>query len=186
LKKPNWRINNEIRANTLRVINAEGEFIGVMSREDALAEARKAGVDLVEIAPAAEPPVAKVIEFGKFKYIQEKKERAQKKKAKPADLKEVRLSPFIAEGDYKTRTRRIDAFLKNGHKVRVVVVFKGRHLGNRDRGYELMREILDSLISEVSIDMEPKFLGRHLAMVISPLKSKKVDTRNAVEKPEVS
>jgi translation initiation factor IF-3 len=186
LKKKRNRINEEIRAPELRVINDKGEMLGVMSSSDALAAAKKAGIDLIEIAPMAKPPVAKIIEYGKFKYIEEKKMREQKKKAKSAELKEVRLSPFIAEGDYMTRIRRMDRFLKGGHKVRVVVVFKGRHMGSRGRGYELMREVLDSLSHEVSIDMEPKFLGRHLAMVISPLKKIKADTKNAHVKEQKS
>lgn len=177
-KRNRYYINNEIRASELRVIDDQGKMIGVLSKEKALAKAKEQGKDLIEIAPNAEPPVAKIIELGKYRYIEEKKERAQKKKAKIAELKEVRFSPFIAEGDYVTRVRKMDKFLKDGHKVRVVVVFKGRHMGSRPRGYELMKEVLMSLEHEVSIDMEPKFLGRHLAMVISPLKKKKVDTKN--------
>ena len=162
----------------MRVLGSDGTFIGVLSRDEAFAKAKDLGTDIVEIAPKAEPPVAKIIDFGKFLYTIEKKERLEKKKSKPLELKEVRFSPFIAKGDYDTRIRQIDRFLGGGHKVRVVIVFKGRHMGSRDRGYELLREVLDSLTSEVSIDMEPKFLGRHLAMVISPLKTKKQDTKN--------
>lgn len=179
MKKLNFRANDQIRAPELRVIDSQGNFLGVMSRDEALARAKEAGTDLIEIAPMANPPVAKIIEIGKYRYMEEKKARDQKRKAKVAEIKEIRFSPFIAEGDYKTRVRRIDSFLKDGHKIRVVIVFKGRHMDSRNRGYELMREVLDSLSHDVSIDMEPKFLGRHLAMVISPLKSKKADTKNA-------
>lgn len=185
-KKQKYRINEEIKSPELRVIDEKGIMLGVMSRDEAISKAQEARVDLIEIAPNALPPVAKIIELGKFNYIEEKRERAQKKKAKAAELKEVRLSPFIAQGDYMTRIRKIDKFLKNGHKIRVVVVFKGRHMESRPRGYELMKEVLNSLEHEVSIDMEPKFLGRHLAMVISPLKKKKVDTKNAHEKEQKS
>lgn len=178
MKKVHYRVNEQIRATELRVIDSGGKFVGLMNREDALMKAKNDGVDLVEIAPLAVPPVAKIIEIGKFRYTEEKKAREQKKKTKSVDLKEIRFSPFIAEGDYATRVRRIDSFLKSGHKVRVVIVFKGRHMDSRPRGYELMREVLNSISHEVTIDMEPKFLGRHLAMVISPLKSKKSDTKN--------
>lgn len=174
-KKYNWRVNEEIRADSLRVIAGDGKLIGVLPKSEALAKAREMGSDLIEIAPNAVPPVAKIIELGKLRYIFEKKERADKKKSKPAELKEVRFSPFIAEGDYMTRIRKIDGYLKNKHKVRLVVVFKGRHMDSRGRGYELLREIRERLGYEVNIDMEPKFLGRHLAMVISPLNSKKLD-----------
>lgn len=177
-------MNGEIRANTLRVVNADGTFLGVISREEALEKAREAGTDIVEIAPKAAPPVAKIIDFGKFRYAEEKKLREQKKKTKAAELKEIRFSPFIADGDFQTRIRRIDEFLEDSHKVRVVVVFKGRHMGSRPKGYELMNKVLDTIEHEVSIDMEPKFLGRHLAMVISPLKHKKADTKNVHVKVE--
>ncbi len=174
-KKFNWRINEEIKAESLRVLGDDGKLIAVLTRDEALSKAREAGSDLIEIAPNASPPVAKIIELGKLKYIHEKKERADKKKSKPAELKEVRFSPFIAEGDYMTRIRKIDGYLKNKHKVRLVIVFKGRHMDSRGRGYELLREIRERLGYDVNIDMEPKFLGRHLAMVISPLNSKKLD-----------
>lgn len=178
LKKIYNRINEQIRADKLRVIDSDGKFLGILSRNEALTKAKDLGVDLIEIAPKAVPPVAKAMEVGKYRYIEEKKLRDQKKKAKSVELKEIRFSPFIADGDYQTRIRRIDSFLKAGHKIRVVVVFKGRHMGSRNRGYELMREVLDSVGHEVTIDMEPKFLGRHLAMVVSPLKVKKADTKN--------
>ena len=171
-KKRHWKVNKEIRPVELRVIDSEGKMMGLMSRDEAIAIAEKSGIDLVEIAPNANPPVAKIIEIGKFLYIEEKKSREQKKKAKAAELKEVRFSPFIAEGDYNTRIRKIDDYLEHKHKVRVVVVFKGRHMDSRGRGYELLREIIESLKHNVNIDMEPKFLGRHLAMVVSPLKKK--------------
>jgi translation initiation factor IF-3 len=147
-------------------------MVGILSKSEAISEAKKAGVDLIEIAPNATPPVAKIIELGKFLYIEEKRAREQKKKGKRAELKEIRFSPFIAEGDYLTRVKKIDNFLADGHKVRIVVVFKGRHMESRPRGYELLKEVLLSLSQEVNTDMEPKFLGRHLAMVVSPLKKR--------------
>jgi len=171
-KKNYYRINNEIKSSELRVIDENGKMIGIMPKDEALKKSQEMGLDLVEIAPKAVPPVAKIIEIGKFRYIEEKKAREQKKKAKLAELKEVRLSPFIAGGDYQTKVGKIDKFLKKGHKVKVVVVFKGRHMDSKSSGYALMKEILANLAHPVSIDMEPKFLGRHLAMVISPLKKK--------------
>lgn len=167
-----WKINNEIRAAELRVIDSDGKMLGVMQRGEAIALAQKSCLDLIEIAPKANPPVAKIMELGKFIYIEEKKLREQNKKSKALDVKEVRFSPFIAEGDFNTRIRKIDDYLEHKHKVRVVVVFKGRHMESRDRGYELLKEVINSLAHSVNIDMEPKFLGRHLAMVISPLKKK--------------
>ena len=153
-----------------------GEQIGVLTLEEALAKAQKAGLDLVEIAPKAKPPVARIVDFGKFRYEQEKKLREAKKKSKAAELKEVRFSPFIAEGDYMTRMARVSEFLKQGSKVRLVVVFKGRHMDSKKFGYRLIERILGYLGENdltVAVDMEPKFLGRHLATVISPLKKMK-------------
>ncbi|RJR30397.1 translation initiation factor IF-3 [Candidatus Microgenomates bacterium] len=173
MKKTRWRINDDIRAPEVRVIGSDGAMVGVMSSTEALAKAREQELDLVEIAPLAKPPVVKIVDFGKFRYSEEKRERVEKKKAKAAELKEIRFSPFIADGDFNTRVRRIEGFLKDGHKIRIVVVFKGRHLGSKDQGYVLIRKILDNLTHDTSVDMEPKFLGRHLAMVISPIKRKK-------------
>lgn len=162
----------------MRVIRDEGKQIGVLPKEEALKLAKKEGKDLVEIAPKAKPPVAKIIEFGKFKYQEEKKAKKAKKGARSADVKEVRLSPFIGEADYKTRLNRIQGFLANGDKVRTVIKFKGRQMGSKNFGYNVLKRILDELETEVNIDMEPKFIGRHLSMVISPMtknKKKKVE-----------
>jgi translation initiation factor IF-3 len=172
-KKLFWRTNDEIAAPELRVIDKEGRQIGVKTRAEALDLAKKSGLDLVEIAPMAKPPVVQVIEFGKFRYKEEKKARAQNKAGKPAELKEIRFSPFIAEGDYQTRFRRMSEFLSAGHKIRVVVVFKGRQMGSKKFGYALVDRILNELGERVVVDMKPKFLGRHLAMVVSPLKKSK-------------
>ena len=157
----------------MRVIDKQGKQIGVISKSEALDLARKAGLDLVEIAPMAKPPVAQIVEFGKFRYKEEKKLRAQNKAAKAAELKEIRFSPFIAEGDYQTRFRRMSGFLSDGHKIRVVVVFKGRQMGSKKFGYGLMERVLNDLGDRVVVDRKPKFLGRHLAMVVSPLKKSK-------------
>jgi len=180
LKKKNpWRVNEEIRADNVRVIDAEGNQLDVMSTKDALERSKKAGLDLVEIAPKAKPPVVRIIDFGKFRYQQEKKLKEQKKKAKVTEVKEIRFSPFIADGDYQTRMRRVNKFLKANHKIRIVIVFKGRHMRSKKFGYELLKRVVDDLETEIVIDMEPKFLGRHLAMVISPVKTIKSDTKKA-------
>ena len=172
-----WRLNSQIQASTLRVIGPDGAQLGIISREEALKKAKEAGLDLVEITSKVSPPVVKIVNFGKFRYAEEKKLRAQKKKAKAIDVKEVRFSPFIAEGDYATRLGRVKEILNDGCKVRAVVVFKGRQMNSRQFGYELLRRVTKELGDRISIDMEPKFLGRHLAMVISPLKKAKVEIK---------
>ncbi len=171
-KKDPWRINNEIRVPELRVLDSEGKQIGILSTPEALKKAQDAGLDLIEIVANAEPPVAKIIELGKFRYQEEKKQKEAQKKSKAAELKEIRFSPFIGEADYQTRLSRVKEFLENGDKVKLVVVFKGRQMGSKQFGYNLFQKILNILGDSVVIDMDAKFIGRHLAMIVSPLKKK--------------
>jgi translation initiation factor IF-3 len=172
--KLTWKVNNQIRAPEVRVIGSNGKQEGVLKIDVALKKAQEEGLDLVEIAPTAKPPVVKIVELGKFKYEQGKKLQKEKKKTKASELKEVRFSPFIADHDYKTRIGKIKEFLGENNKVRLVVVFKGRHMGSKDFGYKLFKRILDNFGDTVAVDMEPKFIGRHLIMTISPLKKIKV------------
>lgn len=173
--KLSWRINKEILAPNIRVIDAFGKQVGVLTKSEALEKAAELGVDLIEIAPNATPPVAKLIDFGKFRYQEEKKLKSEAKKTRGVgEIKEIRYSPFIAENDYNTRLERIKEFLSSKNKVRLVVVFTGRQMKSTKFGYELMKRVLTDLGDSVAIDMEPKFLGRRLGMVISPVnKSKK-------------
>lgn len=163
-----WRANENIHAPKVRVIGAKGKQLGVLDLTKAKELAKKAKLDLVEIAPKAVPPVVKIIEFGKFKYQEEKKLRKQRKGIRGGELKEIRFSPFIGKADYLTRIERIEEFLKENDKVRVVVKFKGRQMGSKQFGYDVLKRVLSHFENRVSIDMEPKFLGRHLIMVISP------------------
>lgn len=167
-----WRTNEQIRAPEVRVIGEDGKQLGVMKVEVALEEAKKKGVDLVEIAPMAKPPVVKIIEFGKFRYQEEKKQRREGKKAKLGDVKEVRFSPFIAENDFNVRFEKVKEFLGDKNKVRTVVVFKGPQMRKREFGYELLSRIVRLLGDIINVDMEPKFFGKHLIMIISPTSKK--------------
>ena len=170
-----WRLNERIHAPMVRVIDENGKQIGVLKKEEALAKAKKAGMDLIEIAPKAKPPVAKIADFGKFKYREEKKLRAQKSKSKTPELKEIRFSPFIGDADYQTRLERVKEFLSDKDKVRLVVKFKGRQMGSKQFGYSLLRKVLEEFGDKAAVDMEPKFLGRHLVMIISPTSKGKKD-----------
>lgn len=171
--KKYWRTNEQIRAPKVRVIGSGGKQIGVIDTSKALALAKKEGLDLVEIAPFAKPPVTRIVDIGKFKYEEEKKQKAQKKKTKTSELKEIRFSPFIGEADYNTRLIRIEEFLDDKNKVKVVVKFKGRQMGSKQFGYKLFKRLLDHLGDRVGVDMNPKFLGRHLIMIISPVAREK-------------
>lgn len=167
-----WRVNKQIRAPKVRVVGADGEQIGILKKEEALDKAKEKGVDLVEVAPKAKPPVVKMVDYGKFVYRQEKKQRAQKKASKAAEMKEIRFSPFIADNDYKVRLDRIKEFLADRHKVRLVVKFKGRQMSAKKFGYELIDRILEDLGEYAKVDQKPKFIGRHLSAVISPTDKK--------------
>ncbi len=170
--KFNWRINQEIRSPEVRVIGTDGKQIGVMKREEALAKAKEKDLELVEVGPNANPPVVKIVNLGKFKYEQEKKLK-ESKRTKAGNLKEVRFSPFIAEHDFNIRVLKIKDFLGKNYKVRVTVVFTGKQMESKSFGYDILNKVLKELNGSVYVDMEPKFLGRHLVMIISPVKSNK-------------
>jgi translation initiation factor IF-3 len=163
-----WRINENIRVPEVRLVGSDSKQIGVVKIEEALEKAKSEGLTLVEIAPNAKPPVAKIVEFSKFKYQEEKKAKAIVKKQKGGELKEIRFSPFIAEGDYQTRLKRVREFLTDKNKVKVVVVFMGRQMGSKPMGYQLIERIVKDLGESIVMDMKPKFLGRYLVTIISP------------------
>lgn len=162
-----WRTDYQIRSFNLRVIGSDGKMIGEMAKDKAIELAKKEGLTLVEISPNATPPVAKIVDFGKFKYAEEKKLRAQHKGAKGGEVKEIRFSPFIAEGDFNTRVARIKEFFADKNKVKVVVVFKGPQMRVKNTGYQVINKIKEEFGESVQTDMEPKFLGKHLVTVIS-------------------
>ena len=172
-KNFNYKVNQQITANKVRVIGPDDKQVGVMKLKEALIKAEEGKLDLVEIAPKAKPPVVRIVDLGKFRYEEEKKLKKQKRGSKTSELKEVRFSPFIAEQDYKTRLDRVNEFLDEGNKVRAVVKFKGRQMQSKKFGYDLFKRLLEDVNNDVNIDMEPKFLGRHLTMVISPIKQSK-------------
>jgi len=169
----NYRINHQIRAPKLRVISSDGKQVGIIPTYEAIGKALEEGLTLIEIAPNANPPVAKIVDLGKFKYDEEKKARKEKKGVKGGDTKEVRFSPFIGTHDYQTRISRINEFLEEKNKVRLVVVFTRRQLGSKQFGYDLLKKIITEFGERIGIDMIPKFLGRNLMMVISPKASVK-------------
>lgn len=168
-KKLYWQIDERINSPELRVIGSDGKQLGILKRDEALKKAKELGLTLVEIAPMAKPPVAKIVDFGKFRYQEEKKQRKEALKTKGSELKEIRFSPFIAENDYNTRLERVKEFLQDKNKVKVSVVFKGQQMGSKQFGYDLIKKLFGSLGNTIAIDMEPKFLGRHLVTIISPV-----------------
>lgn len=163
-----FRINYQIRAEEVRVLAEDGKQVGVMTVADALKTAKETGLDLVEIAPKAKPPVCKIIDYKKFKYIEAKKNKGSVQKSKQAELKEVRVTPFIAQGDLETRLKRAIHFLKLKHQVKVTVRFRGRQMGKKDFGYKLMQYFIENLSEYAKIHQEPKFIGNQLSMIFSP------------------
>jgi len=163
-----YRINERIFAQNLRVLDTEGKQIGVLSKFEALQKARELGVDLVEVAPMAKPPVAKLIDYNKFLYQQEKKKREEKKKAKTTETKEVRLGPFMGAADLENMRLRAEGFLKEGNKVRFVVKFRGRQIIHPEFGYEIIKKMVDGLSKVSKVERPAKLEGKQLIAIMSP------------------
>lgn len=167
-----YKINERIFANSLRVLDEEGKQIGILDKSEALEKARTLGMDLVEIAPLAKPPVARIIDFKKFLYQEEKKKREEKKKAKTSDTKEVRLGPFMNDHDLEVMVNRAKEFLGDNDKVRLVVRFTGRQMAHPEFGHQVIRRAIDSLSELSKVDKDPKFEGRQLIAMLSPERKK--------------
>jgi translation initiation factor IF-3 len=168
-----YRINQRIFASTLRVLDAEGKQIGVLSKEEALQLAQEQGLDLVEVAPMAKPPVAKIIDNNKFLYQLAKKKQEEKKKAKTSETKEIRLGPFMSDNDLQVMIRRGREFLEDGDKVRLVVKFRGRQITRSEFGKQIVQKVVDSLSDISKVDREPHFEGRQMIALLSVEKGKK-------------
>lgn len=181
-----YRLNERIFANSLRVLDAEGKQIGVMSKQEALELAKQNLSDLVEIAPKASPPVAKIIDYNKFLYQEEKKKREEKRKAKTTETKEVRLGPFMSENDLAVMTKRTRDFLEDGNKVKLVVYFSGRQITHPEFGHKVLDEVITNLSDVSKVDREKRMEGRKLISVLSPEKRKKEDINNEKENQEIS
>ncbi len=162
-----YRINNQITATELRVIDAEGNNLGILKREAALEETAKRGLDLIEIAPTAKPPVAKIISFDKFRYQKEKEEKKQQQGQKTKELKHVRITPRAAQNDLLIKARQADEFLKEGHRVEVNLFLRGREKGNKEWGFQKLDLFLKMIKTPNEIVMEPKAGGRGLITQIA-------------------
>lgn len=179
LSKKYYPINQYIRADQVRVIDETGKQVGVMTLADALKKAAEKKLDLVEVAAKANPPVCKIIDFKKFRYIEAKKAQKDKKAAKKVELKEIRLTPFMAENDFNFRIKRAQEFLKDGNKVRLTVRFQGRAITKKEFGYELIRKASERLSPWAKMEIEPKFFGRQLQSVFAPIKMGKKESKDA-------
>lgn len=165
-------INEEIKAKEVRVIDAEGEVVGVMSPDAALKIAYDQGYDLVLMAPQAQPPVCRIMDYGKYRFERDKKEKEAKKKQQVIELKEIQLSCRIDTHDFETKARHAVKFLESGNKVRVVMRFKGREMSHVGIGQEIMQKFIEACSEVGSVDKAPVMDGRILSMVVSPVKVK--------------
>lgn len=161
-------INEEIRDRELRVISSDGEQLGVMSREEALGLAEAKGMDLVCISPTANPPVCKILDYGKYRYDLQKREKEAKKKQSVTQMKEIRLSTYIEDHDIQVKANTAYKFLKAGDKVKVNLRFRGRESTYANRGVEVMNKFAEAISEVGDVERAPKFEGRSLIMFLTP------------------
>ena len=162
------RVNEEINSPKVRLVDERGEMIGVVSRNDALARASEAGLDLVEVAANADPPVCKILDFGKFKYEEQKRKNEARKKQKVIEVKEIKLRPSIDDHDYDVKMRSMKGFIEEGDKVKVTMRFRGRELAHQELGMNVLMRVKDDLDAIAKIEAYPRMEGRQMTMVMSP------------------
>jgi translation initiation factor IF-3 len=162
----NFRVNRQIRVPQVRLIDHNGEQVGIVNTDDARRRADEAGLDLVEVSPTAEPPVCRIMDFGKFKYEQRKKEKGSAK-GHAGGMKELRVRPMIDKHDLDYRITQGRGFLEEGHKVQVVCVFRGRQMDHPEHGHRVMAEVAEALADLSKIESSPKLLGRRMTMLLA-------------------
>ncbi len=167
------RINREIRAKEVRVIDPEGKQLGILPVYEAQRLAINYELDLVEVSPKAEPPVCRIMDYGKFKYQQSKKAHDAKKKQAVIHLKEVKMRPKTEEHDFQFKLRHIERFLKEGNKTKITVVFRGRELAHPDLGRNMLNRITEEAKEWAKVEQPPKFEGRNFIMILAPLQAQK-------------
>ena len=167
------RINREIRAKEVRVIDPEGKQLGILPVYEALRLATNYELDLVEVSPKSEPPVCRIMDYGKFKYQQSKKAHDAKKKQAVVHLKEVKMRPKTEEHDFQFKLRHVERFLKEGNKTKITIVFRGRELAHPDLGRNMLNRITEESKEWGKVEQPPKFEGRNFVMVLAPLQSQK-------------
>ena len=162
------RVNEEIRVPQVRLIDQDGEMMGVMSARDAMLKAFGVGLDLVEISPNADPPVCKILDYGKFKYEQQKKRNEAKKKQKVIEIKEIKVRPNIDENDYQVKMRAMKSFIDEGDKVKVTLRFRGREMAHQDIGVRVLERIRSEMDLTTKVEQMPRLENRQMVMVLSP------------------
>ena len=162
------RVNEQIEAIKVRVVNADGEMVGVISKEEGIEIAFEAGLDLVEVSPNADPPVCKVLDYGKYKYEAQKKANEARKKQKVIDVKEIKMRPGIDEHDYQVKMRSVRRFLDEGDKVKMTIRFRGREMAHQELGMKVLDRVREDVDELAKVEQFPKSEGRLMTMVIAP------------------
>lgn len=168
----NLRVNGDITAPQVRLSGVENEALGIMSLREAMTAAEEAEVDLVEIAPQADPPVCRLMDYGKFKYQEQKRAHEARAKQKVIQVKEVKFRPRTEEGDYQVKLRNLTRFLEEGDKAKVTLRFRGREMAHQEFGYRLLERVRDDLEEIANVESMPKMEGRQMVMVMGPKKKK--------------
>ena len=166
------RRNEMIRAREVRVIAADGEQLGILQRNEAIALAKEAGMDLVEVSSNSEPPVCRVMDYGKFKYEQQKKKQEAKKNQTVVQIKEIKVRPKTDDHDFETKVRHIKRFLEDGDRVKVTVFFRGREIVHKDRGLSILERVIADTKDVGKVEQEPRAEGRTLQMLLTPVAKK--------------
>ena len=169
-KKTGPRVNEDINAESIRVVGDDGEMLGVMSVDQALAKAESIGLDLVEISPNSDPPVCKILDYGKLKYQEQKKKSEARKKQKIIEVKEIKMRPNIDTHDYGVKMRAIHKFIGEGDKVKVTIRFRGREMAHQELGMQLLDRVREETGEEAKVEHEPTMEGRQMIMVLAPSK----------------
>ncbi len=167
-QKEGPRTNREIRAREVQLIDSEGKNHGVVQFVDALTMAEQAGLDLVEIAPNSTPPVCKILDYGRFRFAEQKKAAEARKKQKVVEVKEIKLRPGIDEHDYDVKMKAVQRFFEEGDKVKVTLRFRGREIAHQDIGYRLMTRVKAETAAVAKVELEPSMEGRQMVMVLAP------------------
>jgi len=167
-KEEGNRINHRIEAREVRLIGADGENIGVVPTRQALAMAEEANLDLVEISPDAKPPVAKILDYGKFKFQEQKRAAEARKKQKVIEIKEIKMRPMIDDHDYDVKMKAIKRFFEDGDKVKITLRFRGREMAHQELGHKLLNRVKADTVEIAKVESEPRFEGRQIVMVIAP------------------
>jgi translation initiation factor IF-3 len=162
------RVNRDIRAVQVQLIDGEGQNRGVVNLSDAQKLAEEAGLDLVEIVPNASPPVCKILDFGKYRFLEQKKSAEQRKRQKTVEIKEIKLRPSIDDHDYEVKMRSVFRFFEEGDKVKVTLRFRGREMAHQDIGYRLLQKVKSETAMVAKVEAEPLMEGRQMVMVLAP------------------